>query len=286
MRVIEFYDVSAFYNQYRQILLEKEAAGQSLLYYIFMDMEISTGDLSFGSVVDDGAVYLLFCKLTATRGLVVFSAGKELQAEAAHVLADYLADEAFLVCEVRGGIELCAHFIEQYSRRVEGAFVKTTEMDIMELRSLNDVKLAEGSQRLARPDEAHLVADWMIESQLEAKSSEMDYEAMLKKASQYINENRVYFFEKDDMVVSMVIKERRLVNGVLLSYVYTPVEYRGEGYAAANVYYLSKVLLDEGNEFCTMMVDRRNPLSVRSYEKIGYQVVEDIAEYRLMVAEL
>ncbi|NLC18873.1 MAG: hypothetical protein GX757_06555, partial [Clostridiales bacterium] len=120
MRVIEFYDVSAFYNQYMQILLEKEAAGQSLLYYIFMDMEISTGDLSFGSVVDDGAVYLLFCKLTASHGLVVFPAGKERQVEAAHVLADYLADEAFLVCEVRGGIELCAHFIEQYSRRVEG----------------------------------------------------------------------------------------------------------------------------------------------------------------------
>jgi len=284
MRVIEFYDANAFYNQYRQILLEREAACQSLLHYIFVVMETGAIDLSFGSVVDDD-VYLLFCKMTATHGLVLFAAGKEKHVEAVHTLADYLADDGFLVGEIRGSNELCVHFIEQYTKRVEGAFVKTTEMDIMELRCLNEVKLAEGNQRLARGDEAHLVADWMIESQLEAKSSEMDYEAMLKKAAQYINDNKVYFFEKDDMIVSMVIKDRKLVNGVLLSYVYTPVEYRGEGYAAANVYYLSKALLDEGNEFCTMMVDRRNPLSVRSYEKIGYQVLEDITDYRLIAAE-
>lgn len=285
MKVIEFYDAKAFYNQYSQILLEREAACQSLLYYIFLAAETGEDDISFGSVVDDEAVHMLFCKLRTFHGLVAYFACREQLVQAAHALADNLADAGFLTGEIRGSNELCMHFIQQYTKRVEGSFVKTAEMDIMELRSLNDIKLAEGNQRLARADEACLVADWMIESQLETKSSEMDYEAMLKKAVRFINENRVYFFEKDDMVVSMAIKERKLVNGMLLSYIYTPAEHRGEGYAAANVYYLSKALLNEGIKFCTLLVDRRNPLLARTYEKIGYQPVDDITEYRMQDPE-
>ena len=37
------------------------------------------------------------------------------------------------------------------------------------------------------------------------------------------------------------------------------------GYAVANIYNISKKYLDEGNEYCTLFVDKKNILSKRVY---------------------
>jgi len=284
MRVLEYFDANTFFDVHREILLEREAACQLLLGHLLFCIDDGASDISFGSVVDDMAVHLLFCKFPS-KAIVIYTVNKEHLAAAAEELAEYLADDGSLINEIKGSSDACQHFVGHFEKSVACSFARATEYDIMEIRQINDIKPADGIQRAARADEAQLVADWMIESQLEAKSSEMDYEAMLKKAEQYIADKRVFLFEKEDIVVSMAVKEKRLINGVLLSYIYTPVEYRGEGYAAANLYYLSKALLDEGYEYCTILVDKKNPLTVRAYEKIGYQVLDEFSEYRLISAE-
>jgi predicted GNAT family acetyltransferase len=281
MKVIEYYDVNTFLNEYEKILLDKEAISQLILYNALLLRESKTYELTmFGAVVNDMDVNLLFCKLPS-QSIIIHVVNTDNISQAVKELVDYLVVYNILINEIRGNNDVCLNFIENYKKHIEGSFVKMIGMDIMEIRQVNDIKPADGTQRLAVPDETKLVTDWMIESQLEALSSEMDYEAVLHKAAKYIDDKKVYLFEKDDIVVSMVIKERELVKGVVLTYVFTPVEYRGEGYAAANVYYLSKALLDEGYEFCTMLVDKKNPLSARSFEKIGYVVLEDSYEYKV-----
>ncbi len=79
----------------------------------------------------------------------------------------------------------------------------------------------------------------------------------------------------------MAAATRQLISGVCINYVYTPKQYRGKGYAAANMYYLSKEMLDKGNRFCTLFVDKKNPVSNRVYKKIGYEILEDQYDYRL-----
>jgi predicted GNAT family acetyltransferase len=80
----------------------------------------------------------------------------------------------------------------------------------------------------------------------------------------------------------MAVADPRLSHGMVLTYVFTPEEFRGEDYAAANVYYLSKELLEQGYEFCTLLVDKKNPLSARAYEKVGYVILENINEYKII----
>ena len=130
-----------------------------------------------------------------------------------------------------------------------------------------------------------MIADWMIEFQIEALTSELDYEAALQKASDYITENKIYVFENDEKrLVTMAAITRKLVHGVAITYVFTPEEFRGKGYAATNMYYLSKEQLGKGYEFCTLYVDKKNPLSNRAYEKVGYHILEDSYEYQLIAA--
>ena len=69
-------------------------------------------------------------------------------------------------------------------------------------------------------------------------------------------------------------------NGIRVGPVYTPPEHRNRGYASACVAALSQLLLDRGRRFCVLYADTANPTSNRIYERIGYEPVCDVVDYR------
>lgn len=70
------------------------------------------------------------------------------------------------------------------------------------------------------------------------------------------------------------------LNGIRIGPVYTPPEFRRRGYASACVAALSQRLLDGGRRSCFLFTDRANPTSNHVYQRIGYQPVCDVDEYR------
>ena len=79
----------------------------------------------------------------------------------------------------------------------------------------------------------------------------------------------------------MACTTRKLLNGVSISYVYTSNNYRGHGYATAIMYHLSKSILEQGNQFCTLFVDKKNPIANRVYHKVGYHFIAENHDYYL-----
>ncbi len=69
-------------------------------------------------------------------------------------------------------------------------------------------------------------------------------------------------------------------HGIRVGPVYTPPEHRGRGYATACVAELSRLLLERGRRFCMLYTDLANPTANRIYQRIGYEPVCDVAEYR------
>jgi len=93
--------------------------------------------------------------------------------------------------------------------------------------------------------------------------------------------DRALFLWHDGQPVSMAGYNGPTPNGMRISYVYTPSELRGRGYASAATAAVSQTLLDAGRRFCFLYTDRRNPTSNRIYQRIGYQPVLDGDEYVL-----
>lgn len=69
-------------------------------------------------------------------------------------------------------------------------------------------------------------------------------------------------------------------HGIRIGPVYTPPEHRGRGYGTACVAELSRQLLESGRRFCMLFTDLANATSNRIYQRIGYEPVCDVAEYR------
>ncbi|NLK74773.1 MAG: GNAT family N-acetyltransferase [Clostridiales bacterium] len=289
MKICRYLNAKEFLKDYESILLEQESVSQLILYNAYRNKDVDVCEkCMFGAVFDDGPL-LLFCNV-APYNLIIFVPeninDKDTINTAAKLLADYINDHNIPISGINARQSICQSFIEQYQSLIPCRVEEKIGMDIMEIREVNDIKPVEGVQRLARLDEVKFITEWMIEFQLEALASEMDYEAALKKAELYIRDNKVYVYEDmDHNVVTMAIVARELVNGAAIAYVYTPHEYRGKGYAVANIYYLSKLLLDQGYKFCTLFVDKKNPISCRAYEKVGYTILEDNYEYLIIMQE-
>lgn len=286
MIIREYENACSFLREYEALMLEREAVCQLLLYSAYQekDSTVNSGS-SFGAILEAETTILLFC-IVPEYGLLLYSVIPDKAPEATVILADYLAGNHTSISGIIAKLELCQSFIEQYRNYNNVSFLQKLGTDIMEIRKVNEIKPVEGFQRLAVSEDAKLVADWMIRFQMEAMLSELDYEAALNYTEKLIQESKIFLFESaGQTVVSMAVAARQLVHGVAITYIYTPEEYRGNGYAAANIYYLSKALLEQGQDFCSIFVDKNNLLSIRAYEKVGYQVLDDNYEFKVIEHE-
>ncbi|NLP35200.1 MAG: GNAT family N-acetyltransferase [Clostridiales bacterium] len=280
MIIKEYNNAQAFLDDNEATLLQEEAISQLILYNAYQNLtELGSKSCLFGTVQDEENIWLYFCNVAPYK-LVIYSPLQVDLSVAVSALAEYFGINNIIISGINGRYDICQEFIKQYSAFIPCTFVEKLVTDIMEIREVNDIKVVDGLHRLAVPAEDKIITDWMIQFHIEALDSEMDYEAALKKAERLIKEGRIYVYENSERkIVSMASATRELPNGIAITYVFTPEEFRGMGYAASNIYYLSKKLLGEGYEFCTLFVDKNNLVSARAYEKVGYQIVGDNYEY-------
>lgn len=286
MIVKVYVDADSYLLDYEVVLLEQETISQLVLYDAYRSRQNPDEYAGlFGVVLDEDLTLLHFSNLPP-RNLSIYIQDNSINIRmAAMLLADYMVENQILPEGLNAKYEVCEAFIEQFSKKINCTFAERMALDIMEIRELIDIKPTEGITRLAIPNEVKLITEWMIQYQIEALAKEIDYESALVSTSKLINYNRLYVFENSlQIVVSMAATTRQLANGIAISYVFTPEEYRGMGYGATNIYNISRKYLEEGNKFCTLFVDKKNMLSKRAYEKVGYSIIDDMYEYKLLQA--
>jgi len=288
MIVKEYETARTFLNNNENILLEHEAVSQLILFNAYQNLTTSvSGKCMFGAVLEEENTVLLFCNVEPY-SLVIYIASqdKDTVNAASITVADFLTDNHISITGIIAKNGVCQSFITQYKKSISCNFNEIRGMDIMEIRKVNEIKPVDGIHRTAVNAESKLITDWMIQFQIEALASEMDYEVALKKVTNLINNNKIFVYENiEHRIVSMATATRKLIHGMAISYVFTPEEFRGKGYAAANIYYLSKELLESGYEFCTLFADKKNLVSNRAYEKVGYIGMEENYEYRILPIE-
>jgi len=285
MIVKEYETARTFLNNNENILLEHEAISQLILFNAYQNLiTFESGKGMFGAVLEEENTVLLFCNVKPY-SLVIYIAcqDKDMVNAASITVADFFADNHIPITGIIAKNSVCQSFINHFKKCISCNFNEIRGMDIMEIRKVNEIKPVEGIHRTAVNAESKVITDWMIQFQIEALSSEINYEVALKKVTNLINNNKIFVYENiEHRIVSMATVTRKLIHGIAISYVFTPEEFRGKGYAAANIYYLSKELLEGGYDFCTLFADKKNLVSNRAYEKVGYISMEENYEYKVM----
>ena len=167
-------------------------------------------------------------------------------------------------------------FAEKWCLFTGSSYKFKLSLRIFKLEKVKLFSQVQGNLRLATEDDKQLLKSWYDAFNLEAlgsikSDSESWVERVLQKQTAFLWENQI--------PVSIACSTRSTPNGIGINMVYTPPEYRKQGYASACVAGLSQTLLDKGYKFCFLFTDLSNPTSNKIYQDIGYQPVADWNNY-------
>jgi uncharacterized protein len=135
-----------------------------------------------------------------------------------------------------------------------------------------------GVLRHAEETDVALIVQWVAAFHQEANPWEESGPADVVR--RYLSYRGLFVWD-DDGPMSVSAFGGKTPNGVRISLVYTPPPLRRRGYATAAVAALTRLLLDEGNRYCSLYTDLANPISNRIYRQIGYLPLCDVSDYVL-----
>jgi len=95
-----------------------------------------------------------------------------------------------------------------------------------------------------------------------------------------IQKKNIFILKAHGTIVSIARASRGTPNGQAITLVYTPPQYRHQGYATELVAKLCTIVLKSDKKFCYLYTDLSNPTSNSVYIKVGFQPVIDVDEYR------
>ncbi|MGG7213186.1 GNAT family N-acetyltransferase [Clostridium nigeriense] len=282
---IKIYDtVQGFLNENEELLLEKESVTQLILHNAFVNKEKETNkEVIFGRIEDEEDNIKLIFANVKPYNLLIYNLDNDTL-DSVKSLANYLIKDKIALKGINANKKICNEFTEYFEYKTGCTFKEYLAMDIMEITELNkELVLPKGNFRVATLEDKDILIDWNIKFAKEALDEEISYEEFKDKLDERIKNKSIYIFEDEKhRPMAMIAATRQLVNGVSVSLVYSSEETRGKGYGLAIVYNLSKDYLSRGNKFCSLFVDKKNPISNGVYKKIGYKILEDNYDYRIV----
>jgi predicted GNAT family acetyltransferase len=224
----------------------------------------------FGFVEHDGQIVFVMM-MTPPHNMIVYGAGGHLEA-AIEAAAAFLLGNGIDLPGVIGSRDVATSFASTWRQHTDCTLQVQMEQMIYRLDRVNDIALSPGKLICATAVHTHLIADWVV-SFSKVTHDPLDRVDALARAQEMIDASRVYLWI-DQEPVSMAWRARPTRHGIVVSGVYTPPGYRCQGYATACVASLSRLLLDEGYEFCALYADLANPVSNHIYQKMGYRPIQ------------
>jgi len=135
-----------------------------------------------------------------------------------------------------------------------------------------------GTMRVADPADTELLHAWALAFVRDTGIPAHDARGL---TDHLVAERSIMLWENDGEPCCMTAANGPTPNGIRVSYVYTPPDRRGRGYASALVARVSQAQLDAGKRFCFLYTDMTNPTSNGIYRKLGYQQVAESAEVKI-----
>lgn len=261
--------VKSYTEKVEKILMKKEACN-NLMLGILHRLHTNNIDCSLGHVEDNDRVAAAFMRTPPHNWIIADIDHTDPDVNGA--VADYIYEKGMESPGVIGPIAAAKKFTERWTALTNMTAAVHMNQLIYQLDEVNVIPSGNGELFKATEQEQELITDWLIQFAREANETTVADRAE-HLARQFVKNGSVYLWKVGNLFVSMANISRKTKNGATINAVFTPDKYKRKGYATNTVAALSKQLLDEGFQFCSLYTDQANPTSNSIYKKIGYEVV-------------
>lgn len=198
--------------------------------------------------------------------------------EALDALADWLIRDHAPVPGVLGHVEAADAFARVWQSRTGESGTAGRHQRIYECERVTEEGSAPGALRLAEEHDVLVLLDWAgrFYDDVGETGPRTNLEARVRNG---VDDGRFWLWE-DGRPACMTALLGDTPRGVRVSWVFTPRELRGRGYATACVAAVTRRAFASGRRFCFLHTDLANPTSNSIYRRIGYRPVCDAREWK------
>lgn len=275
MKLHRFENISLFYTKAKDYLLNDE---------VLHNLQLGI----YNNLINNPEIYKINPYLAAVEqnGKIIAAAmmvlpynlllSKIKDFKAIDIIAEDLHQQYESLTNVNAPLLESKAFAEKWCLLKNLSYKLKLPLRIFKLEKVELSSQAKGNLKLATANDKELLKSWHDAFNLEALGSiELDSKSWVERVLQ---KKTAYLWENENPV-SIACSTRTTPKGIGINMVYTPPEYRKQGYASACVAALSQTLLNKGYKFCFLFTDLSNPTSNKIYQEIGYKPVGDWNNY-------
>ncbi len=283
MRIIQYRSGKDFIADNLALLEREEAANNLIIGLAFgiKDQKFPVEECLLFAVAE--ADKPIFCALqTPNRNLTFYGAESAIPS-AVSWLSSFCKENDHLIPGLVAPRALTLAFAEQWQAQTGVAWSVHMLQRVFQLNQVRDFPKSPGALRKAKAKDKPTIARWLIDFHDEAIEENIRGEEM-ERTQKMLDADRLYLWE-DEKPVSMAASTRSTANGISINAVFTPKEFRKNGYASSCVANLCRTLLTQGYQFCSLFTDANNPTSNKIYQDIGFKEVAKFQSIEFLTKE-
>jgi uncharacterized protein len=275
MKIEHFDDTGHYYQTVKDYLLQQEAAHCLMLGLCSSKSRLEQSEQPYLTVATQNELICSTAMRTPPQQLILSKSNSEeaIRAIALDIVANNMSLPGLISLKSEAMV-----FARLWQSLTGQSYRLNRAQRIYQLETVKVINYADGHLRQATQSDRSLLVNWIKAFEVEAlgeQKTEQDYQHWYDLR---MGKNSLYVWHHN-FPVSMASCSGSTPNGIRINPVYTPPEYRRQGYASSCVAALSQTLLDRGNKYCFLFTDLANPMSNIIYQKIGYQPVWDVDSY-------
>ncbi|MFZ0369577.1 MAG: GNAT family N-acetyltransferase [Halobacillus sp.] len=280
MKIIQEQNVEAFTSSIQDLLLQREAENNLPLGILKRLQESSSNEDSLLIKIEEEG-RPIFMTIRTPPHLWILPSIPSITSSHIKSLARYLFENQFEVPGILGEGEAVQHFIDEWVNITGENPIIHMRQGIYRLNELQPIHMNEGELIEAKESDFELVKKWLTRFGEETNEGTIK-ERTAEIAEEMIRTRRMHLWIVNGEAVSMVARARVTPHGATINAVFTPDEFKRRGYATQAVWTLTKKLLDQGYQFCSLYTDLDNHSSNSIYKKIGYEWIGNSFVYHFI----
>ena len=175
--------------------------------------------------------------------------------------------------------EIAAAIAQKYVNE-KNAVIHRIQMESFECPQVISAKNTSVNIEKPTADDLETIAEFCRNFSIECFKRDMSCEDSMREAENFINGRKSFVIRQNGKAVSMAKSARETEKHMAINEVYTLPSYRGQGFAAAIVAHIGKLILDEG-KIPLLYTDLSNPSSNKAYINVGFQPRGRVDEIKL-----
>jgi len=278
MKFQRYTDVDEYKKDVLDILLEDEVVNNLPISILIDGKKDNSSEWLLSTVTDERERIVLISICTKPFNMLLFEPVSDCRKEAVALLASELRRTGFAPPGVLAVSGLAGCFADAYCG--SNGFKLHMSMVLMKLDNLADYNKAPGFARILTEDDLSFVPAWEQAFCVDCRIPVYTIAENKERIRTRLGKD-THFIWEDGRPVAQAVYGRDSPNGAAISWVYTPPQYRGYGYATSVVAELSKSIFSRGKKFCCLYADAGNPVSCGVYRRLGYYSVCNFDEIKL-----